>query len=422
MTIEACSRQFPDIPLPVLIKTEALRLGMRFSPQAIAALKKVETPVKGYLIFSGDRGTTSTSQERIPHVFGLEDGTMVAIRVNVNSPYQIHYREGEFFFTDESGPVAKVGFLPSPSWLGRHLEDGTAYQAIAVPIGTDKIFCTLHHYCEFWKFKKECLFCDITSYLEIKKKKERGVVTRARPEQVARVLGDAFQESGRRHLIITGGTVLSKARGKDEISFYCDYLNAIREAFGGMWWSAYFQIGARTREELLRLKETGIPALHMNMEVWDQNLFNTICPGKAEYIGREEWLRRMIEAVELFGKGRIFSNFVAGVEMAQPFGFKTAKEAIKSTLQGFDYLMAHGVFPRKDYWTQAEGSAFKDQTPPPLEYYVELERGYLELRLKHGFPFPFHGYCRGCTTIDVTGDWDYYFVKVPEMTKMQKRG
>ncbi|MBI4330849.1 MAG: hypothetical protein HY673_06185 [Chloroflexi bacterium] len=417
MSIEECLRAYPDVPLPIMIKTEALRLGTRFSPEALAALRGVQTPFKGYTIFSGDRGTTVTARERIPHTFTLEDATPVAVRVNVNSPYYIHYREGEFSFTDEHGPVAKVGFIPAPSWLNNCLEDGTAFQAIAFPSQADKILCTLHHYCEFWKFGKQCLFCDSSWFLRVKKRRETGIVAAARPEQVARVLGVAFQESGRRHLTITGGTVLSKVRGKDEVSFFCDYLNAIREAFGGLWWSAILQIVAHTGDELRRLRETGIPGLAMNMEVWDRNLFQVICPGKAEYIGWEEWQRRMFEAVELFGRGRILSNFVAGVEMARPFGFKTAMEAVKSTLQGFDYLMSHGVLPRKDYWTPDDGSALKGQQSPPLEYFIELERGYLELRLKHGFSFPYVAHCRSCTANDVVADWDYHFVKLPEATK-----
>ncbi|MBI4331752.1 MAG: hypothetical protein HY673_10775 [Chloroflexi bacterium] len=421
MTIEHCSRAFPDVPLPILIKTEVLRRGIHFSPEALVALKEVDSPSKGFLIFSRDHGTFTSSRERIPHDFILEDGTLVDVRVNGASPYYIHHRENDFYFADESGPLGKVGFPPSPPWLRNHLEDGTVYQAIAVPIGADKVFCTLYHYCEYWKSGQQCLFCDISSFLQVKKRREKGVITRPRPEQVAEVLGTAFQQAGYRHLAISGGTVLTRVRGKDEVGFFSDYLDAMREAFGGLWWSAYLQIGARPVEELKRLKETGIPALQMNMEVWDRNLFKIICPGKEQVVGWEEWQKRMFEAVDLFGWGRIYSNFVAGVEMAQPFGFKTAREAVKSTLKGFEHLMSHGVLPRKDYWAQAEGSTLRDQDPPPLEYFIELEQGYLDLRLKYDFPFPFVSYCRGCTAIDVVADWDYYFVKLPELKRRQDR-
>jgi len=173
-------------------------------------------------------------------------------------------------------------------------------------------------------------------------------------------------------------------------------------------------VGARPKADIERLHTTGIPALHHNMEVWDEGLWPIICPGKSRVVGREEWVRRMIDSAEVFGKGHILSNFVSGVEMSKPYGFKTVKEAVKSTLSGFDYLMAHGVLPRMDMWCVEEGSGLAGQPPAPLEYYIELEKGYLDLRLKHGYPFPFVGYCRGCTSVDALSEWDYYFVKLPE--------
>ena len=50
----------------------------------------------------------------------------------------------------------------------------------------------------------------------------------------------------------------------------------------------------------------------------------TIAPGKYRYIatdqwsGRDEWIRRLLGQVEVFGVGNVAPGFVAGVEMAQP--------------------------------------------------------------------------------------------------------
>jgi len=174
-------------------------------------------------------------------------------------------------------------------------------------------------------------------------------------------------------------------------------------------WSSYFQIVPHSKDEIKKLYDTGVTSLHMNLEVWDERLFNIICPGKARVIGRDEFIRQMIDAVEIFGKGRILSDFVTGVEMAQPFGFKDVKSAVKSTLSGFEFLMSHDVLPRMDVWAVEKGSALEDQSPSPLEYYIEVERGYLELRQKYNFPFPFPGYCHGCTVSSSASDWDYHF-------------
>ena len=83
-----------------------------------------------------------------------------------------------------------------------------------------------------------------------------------------------------------------------------------------------------------RYKDYGITIYHPNYEVWDKRLFELICPGKERYVGREEWHRRIFDAAEVFGARYVIPNFVAGVEMAKPFGFATVDEAIASHDRG----------------------------------------------------------------------------------------
>src|SRR5206468_1163294 len=83
-----------------------------------------------------------------------------------------------------------------------------------------------------------------------------------------------------------------------------------------------------------RFKDYGIQIYHPNYEVWDKRLFSLVSPGKERYVGREEWHRRILDAAEVFGPSHVIPNFVAGVEMARPFGFETIDEAIASTVEG----------------------------------------------------------------------------------------
>ena len=46
---------------------------------------------------------------------------------------------------------------------------------------------------------------------------------------------------------------------------------------------------------------------------------------------------------EIFGKGRVLCNFVAGVETAVPNVFKTADQAVESTLHGMRWCYTHGI-------------------------------------------------------------------------------
>jgi hypothetical protein len=138
-----------------------------------------------------------------------------------------------------------------------------------------------------------------------------------------------------------------------------------------------------------RLWDAGVQIYHPNFEIWDKRLFETYCPGKARYIGREEWIRRILDAATVFGPDRVIPNFVAGVEMAPPVGFSSIDEAISSTAEGLDFFMSHGVAPRFTTWCPEPLSVLGNgQQGAPLEYHVRLLQVYRDTRAKYRLPAP----------------------------------
>tara|TARA_Y100000310_G_scaffold74545_1_gene70768 strand:+ start:124 stop:444 length:321 start_codon:yes stop_codon:yes gene_type:complete len=79
---------------------------------------------------------------------------------------------------------------------------------------------------------------------------------------------------------------------------------------------------------------------------------------------------------------------VAGVEMAQPWGYKDVDAAVNSTTEGIDYLLSHGVHPELFVWCIEAGSALGGNPPIPLEYYVKLNLNYVRLWKKYRQPVP----------------------------------
>ena len=71
-------------------------------------------------------------------------------------------------------------------------------------------------------------------------------------------------------------------------------------------------------------------------------------------------------------------NFVAGVEMAKPFGFETVDEAIASTTEGLDYFMSRGITPRFTTWCPEPTTPLGRDNPDgaPLEYHIRLLEAY----------------------------------------------
>lgn len=127
------------------------------------------------------------------------------------------------------------------------------------------------------------------------------------------------------------------------------------------------------------------------MEVWDRSLFEWINPGKARKIGWENWVRWIIDSVDVFGEGNVRPNFVCGVEMARPHGFKRVEDAVASSTEGMEFLISHGVSPRFNHWRREPQSHLvkhQEQPPVPLEFYIQLMRNIYGLRKKYALPLP----------------------------------
>lgn len=398
------------IPREAIVQIDVQRCGLDFTESALQILEPYAT--KTYNLFTFDRVSheevPSKAFVRIPDqirftggIYGLRGIVKTSeVRINPNSNYVIDIIDEELkLCVKERGqhiPIAEVlNPHPVPKYMSKRFEDGTSYAAV-VDAQPGKSFSRIVPFrmCQFWGYKEECKFCDINNAARAQTKMGRRPKGRSWVEKVDQVveacqeiyLREKWSPSLRpRSIMITGGTILRKLDGLSEDDFYLRYVEAIKEAIGSRW-PICLQTSPKPRKTAERYKEAGVDAHETNLEVWDERLFNIICPGKAKYFGREKWIKLMLDEVDVFGEGNVSPCFVAGVEMCQPWGFKTVDEAVKSTAEGYEFLMAHGVIPRPSLWVISAGSALKDNISPPLEYYVRSYWIWYELWKQYGLP------------------------------------
>ncbi len=406
---------YQDINQAIIVKSDMLRLGTKLSRATLDKVKNIKNlRVKGFGLFSYDfTNKMSLACDAIPNSFfladGSEDGTHIQIRLSDETPYVIDYSDGKYLVLWNQQKVGEVlCFEEHAGYYHRLSRDGIPYEAYVFSVGRDQLQVTANKHCDYFSIDKQCLYCDLTPSTAQQKKGGEPMVLRKQAELVGEIIYTGLQESRFRHILINGGTFLTKYQGKTEIEWYADFLDAVRKRIW-TWYPACVQISALNDDGWKRIYNTGIPCIEPNIEVWDRNLFAIICPGKNESFGYDEWIKRTISAVKYWGTGNVNPSFVLGVEMAQPFGFRKAKEAVKSTLGGFDFLMANGVLPRQGaFWCIEPKSKLAGQQPPPLEYYLELGKGYLELRYKHGFQNLYSTMCRHCLCHGTEFDFEYF--------------
>lgn len=397
--LESYFKKYPDVPREVIVKEELLREGFSVTKAA----QELAHRTKAYQLFSWDRSKVEELEDpsvtvKFPHDLYLTGGiyslqqTRIRVRTAKESPYLIDVAEGRLAVLDRASGhiIVETGtIIPEPKCFAKTFEDGTSYREI----GTHDLDFIVFRQCQYWGAHEECKYCDINN--NAKSKLRQGQVKSIAPkkvEQVAQFTKEVLAEAEEflpewrpisTHL--NGGSITKTVEGLDEVEFYLRYVDAIQERVGARLpillqttpWPKEVEKEVAKRRNISRFS---------NYEVWDQNLFAVICPGKNKLIGRKEWIKRVLDQVDIFGEGHVAPGFVAGVEMAQPWGFKTVEEAVRSTTEGIELMMSHGVVPRPISWCVEALSQLAGQAPPPLDYFIQIDINWFETWMKYGLP------------------------------------
>ena len=396
--IEELSERYADVPVEVIVKEDLLRRGMAWAPEALEVA--ADFKLKAYFICSFDMVAISEmgqkEHSRAPEEVRLVDGPLgfrpviVSVRLNPESPYRVE-TDGEHLLLKLDGePIAEVELQKTPEYYGRTLHSGKPIADIAPTIEWGYLlYLTTFRLCQYYGAREECQFCDINENHRQQKKSGRSYTSVKSVEEVVEALEIiAETDSDSKAYTVTGGSITGLLGGKSEIDFYIRYPEAIESRWPDRWISKIV-VQALPKEEVQRLKDAGVKIYHPNFEIWDKRLFELYCPGKARYIGRDEWIRRILDAANVFGPDGVIPNFVAGVEMAPPSGFSSIDDAIASTTEGLEFFMSHGVSPRFTTWCPEPMSVLgKDRKGAPLEYHIRLLRAYRETWKKHKLPIP----------------------------------
>ena len=403
-SLESYFARYPDVPREVIVKQDLLRGGHWFTDTALEAAS--QSLVKSYRLFSYDLMPMTEMKRKehrkIPEWFTIRGGDYALRPVTVQttlddkSPYVIDVVEGQLKLLLQGREICNISFPKPLKYYERRFEDGTAYHEI-IAYG---YFVTVFRNCQYWGPDEECRFCDINiNARQMKESKDFTFNAPVKPVahmvEVARAIEqDATEEVGfppSIDFIITGGSILKTLHGKDEDEFYLEYASALK--WGGKRRYVNLQTNAKDIETMKRYRAAGVDCHHANMEVWDKRLFEWINPGKTRRVGWDNWVKWMVDSVDVFGTAHVRPNFVCGLEMAKPHGFATVKEAVKSTSEGIDFMMRHGVFPRFNQWRREPGSNLVSQHPQPpipLELTIELMRNYYETWKKYQLPMAHH--------------------------------
>ncbi len=408
-TVETYAKRYADVPMEVILKEDLLRLGVNLTEAALHAAWQLDARTQAYFLFSYnisdhkemDQGVSTAAPEDIQFHDGPYDlaRTWVRIVLNADSPYLIDLIDGVLTILENGVPVAEVTYPKKPAYYGSTFEDGLRYEQVIPLLYDSYAFITTFRACHYWGAKEECKFCDINYNLrEVRRLTGDHVTADAikDQDQVAEVLGAMVEEPDPAKrmitIIMTGGSILRKLKGGPDnaVDFNAPYVAAIRERIGQRV-PIVMITESQPMDRVQQLKDSGITSHNANLEVWDEDLFKWLAPGKESFVGYDVWVRRLYESVAVLGEGRVSPNMVSGLEMAQPHGFDNVKDAVASARAGFEAMMREGVVPHLDTWCIEPGTALAGNPPTPLDFLIQADVAWYETWRKYKLP-PFEGY------------------------------
>lgn len=129
------------------------------------------------------------------------------------------------------------------------------------------------------------------------------------------------------------------------IEFLAPYIKAIKKHFNFL--VAVEALPPKRNSWIDDTYAMGVDSVFYNLEIFDKGLFEIICPGRSELIGRKRYLDALKYAASVFPNGTVASHLIVGLE---PPG---------STIKGIDFLTKMGVVPILPIYRPSPGKALR---------------------------------------------------------------
>jgi hypothetical protein len=310
--------------------------------------------------------------KRIPQEMYLTDGVVVAVNYKQHSPWQLVYRDSTYRLIGKHDTDIEVTFPQRPRFFEYVTPSGIRCDRVANLYGGSSLAFFTPSTCYYFNDGHECRFCS----LKPNRSEQQIFVHTISPALAASVLQIALETDTAllKQIMLVGGNLPNYDQGFRrhlEIAAALDrqqiLLPVERRLETHIATMPPWDLGLFTALDELNARVT------MNIEVFDEHLFEVICPGKTRLYGRSQLLKALEHAARVVNSMRVHSILIAGLE------------PVHSTIAGIKYLASIGVTPIINVFHNDRGSIYEHHPRPSYEQLLEiayaLQEVYKEYRL-----------------------------------------
>lgn len=398
------------LPSSAQLKVDLMFEGLRYSEALGNAARHAYPNYYPYRFEKGEADPTGKGKAAIPYLLRAGDGTTLRIMGNGKSRWAVEgSREAGYeLLSDDSSDRIQSDFEPMPQWMSQTI-DGMSMAQTGVSLHSDMAVINVAPGCEYFLHKKEgknlrCTFCAYgapdarTKHLGQEVKKV-GIpaLTIARMQTTLAV---ALRETEIRHVYLVGGSLPD---WRDEGERFLQLARAVQEVVQHRI-PVTLGSGALPDDLLEQFKdEQLVDAACFNLEVWSEELFSKVCPGKHEFVGYSRWIESLEKAVEIFGRGRVYSAMVAGIELEPDYGMSW-EEASELAIAGAEDLCARGVIPIYSLYWPVGGKGHPEYLSRLRAFFETLNIAYYNIREKYDLKIWDGFMCHKCAYMQLECD------------------
>lgn len=383
-------------------KARVLSNGIKIDNEALAYLSKHPDYKHESYVYNDSRWQLREFVELCPQelcLSSVKDGneTVVSCIINQSSPISLTVRDEQLAIHDRVAPDltsrVSVKLLPDPSYCSEIDANGVPFGRYVSTCGLCEANIWLWHDCFLPYDRRGCAFCGINTVATKRKRTDLLSASMLSDRDTAQVVWEE------RKTMVLGSVVRALKRALETYEPYQNHFHLVfiagnmRNGLLDLQWSIYVEAMLALEDAGIPLsdldstavlmppndfawirnaKEAGLGKIAFNLEIWDQSLFEELCPGKAQY-GRERMISALGEAVKVFGPGNVWSNFIYGLEPTP------------SLLQGMKWLAGTGIVPGANVFHKDRGARLRDVSIPSdqqiISFYRQLADIYHEFEL-----------------------------------------
>ncbi|MBK7495991.1 MAG: radical SAM protein [Candidatus Omnitrophica bacterium] len=286
-----------------------------------------------------------------------------------DSPYELIHDQHGYFVHYEGERLVEVGIAPRPLWYDQQSRSGKRMDRIGTLQGT---YLAIYPaaVCEYWKEspRVNCRFCSVGLNLGYDDADDKTI------EDIMDVVHAAREETGITYVDFNTGHYTGET-----------YLDILEPMIRRIKTETDLFIGVQTppHHDLSRydrLQAIGVNRVSFCFELFDQDTFEKICPGK----NREYGLQRYLDAVEycaqLSRKGTWKNPWVANGEII------VGLEPPEASIRAIDWMTSIGAIPTVCVFRPLKGTDMEEFPPPNSEDLLPVFERLYSATMERGLP------------------------------------